>query len=78
MEDADVTQAALARELRTDASQVCRWANEKAVPHINTVRRIERFLNADLADALAESTPDYELMAWEPYQNGYRLSNRGR
>jgi ribosome-binding protein aMBF1 (putative translation factor) len=47
MEDANITQAALARELKTDASQVNRWANGNAVPHINTVRRIEKFLKAD-------------------------------
>lgn len=66
MEDADITQAALAREFGTDASQVSRWANGKAVPHINTVRRIERLLKADLAGALAESTPDYELFVSAP------------
>lgn len=66
MEDANVTQAALARELQTDASQVNRWANANAVPHTNTVRRIEGFLKADLADALAKSTPDYELFVSAP------------
>ena len=66
MEDADIKQAALARALETDASQVNRWARGYAVPHVNTVRRIERFLKADLADALAESTPDYELFVSAP------------
>lgn len=66
MEDADITQAELARRLQTDASQVNRWANGKAVPHINTVRRIERILKADLADALSESMPDYELFVSAP------------
>jgi transcriptional regulator with XRE-family HTH domain len=66
MEDAGVTQAALARALLMDAGQINRWAKGKAVPHINSVRRIEKILKADLADALDKSTPDYELFVSAP------------
>src|SRR5689334_10402250 len=66
MEDADVKQAALAHALQVDPGQVSRWARGKAVPHINTVRRIEEILKADLADALDNSMPDYELFVSAP------------
>ena len=66
LQDARISQAALARELRVDASQVNRWVNGKALPHIDNVQRIEKFLKIDLSDAFANSTPDYELFVSAP------------
>jgi transcriptional regulator with XRE-family HTH domain len=63
---ARITQAALARELHTDQGQVSRWVNGNAVPHIDTVSRIEEFLKTDLSDSFDESTPDYELFVSAP------------
>jgi transcriptional regulator with XRE-family HTH domain len=63
---ARLTQANLARELKIDPGQVSRWVNGKAVPHGETVARIERILKADLSDAFSASTPEYELYVSAP------------
>jgi transcriptional regulator with XRE-family HTH domain len=60
------TQAKLARELQIDPGQVSRWVNGKAVPHSETVARIERILGVDLLDAFSASTPEYELYVSAP------------
>jgi transcriptional regulator with XRE-family HTH domain len=59
-------QAALARELNIDASQVNRWVNGKSVPHLDMVRRIEKILSADLTEAFTNSTSTYELFVSAP------------
>lgn len=59
-------QADLARSLGVDPGQVSRWATGKSVPHSATVRKLEDLLDADLSDALEESTPDYELYVSAP------------
>lgn len=60
------TQAGLARELHIDQGQVSRWVNGKAIPHSETVARIERILGTDLSAAFAASSPDYELYVAAP------------
>ena len=60
------TQAELARELQIDPGQVSRWVNDKAVPHVNTVARIEQILHADLSASFSVSTPEYELYVSAP------------
>ena len=60
------TQAGLARELHIDAGQVSRWVNGKAIPHRETVARIEEILSADLSVAFAASSPQYELYVAAP------------
>ena len=63
---AGVTQAAVAEHLITDASQVSRWVNDKAVPVAKTVRVLEEFLNTDLSEAFNASTPSHELYVSAP------------
>ncbi len=63
---AGYTQAGLARELVIDAGQVSRWVNGKAIPHSETVARIERILGTDLSASFAASKPDYELYVTAP------------
>jgi transcriptional regulator with XRE-family HTH domain len=60
------SQAELARRLDIDPGQVSRWANDKALPHLRHVRRIEQILKVSLADSFAVSTPDYELFVSAP------------
>lgn len=66
IKSAGVTQAAVAEHLITDASQVSRWVNDKAVPLAKTVSVLEEFLNADLAEAFSASTPSHELYVAAP------------
>lgn len=66
LQDVRISQAALARELHVDPSQVNRWVNGKALPHIENVQRIEKILKIDLSEAFARSTPDYELFVSAP------------
>lgn len=61
-----MSQADLARLLSVDPGQVSRWVNGKAIPHIDTVGRIEQALNADLSKPFEESTPDFELYVSAP------------
>jgi transcriptional regulator with XRE-family HTH domain len=60
------TQADLARRLHIDPGQVSRWTNNKAVPHVETVRRIEQILGISLINSFTASTPDYELYISAP------------
>ncbi len=60
------TQAQLARELHIDPGQVSRWVNDKAVPHGDTVARIEQILETDLSASFTASTPEYELYVSAP------------
>jgi transcriptional regulator with XRE-family HTH domain len=59
-------QVQLARLLNVDPSQVNRWVNGNAVPHIGTVGRIEQILETNLSDSFTRSTPDYELFVSAP------------
>jgi transcriptional regulator with XRE-family HTH domain len=63
---ARTTQAELARDLGIDPGQVSRWVNNKTVPHLDTVGRIEQILGADLSAAFSASTPEYELYVSAP------------
>jgi transcriptional regulator with XRE-family HTH domain len=63
---ARMTQQALATELNTNPSQVSRWANNKATPHIDTVKRLEEVLGADLAAAFRAAVPEHELYVSAP------------
>ena len=60
------SQADIARHLGIDAGQVSRWANDKAVPHAETVRKISDFLKEDLSASFAASVPHYELYVSAP------------
>lgn len=64
--DARQTQASLARELLIDAGQVSRWINDKAVPHVATVAKIESFLGTNLSQAFTTSMPVHELYISAP------------
>jgi transcriptional regulator with XRE-family HTH domain len=66
LRDARMTQASLARELRIDVSQVNRWTNNKALPHISYIGRIERVLGVDLSDSFVNSKSNYELYISAP------------
>jgi transcriptional regulator with XRE-family HTH domain len=66
LRDRQVTQASLARELNVDASQVNRWAKDKAVPHLDNVQRIEKLLDVDLSAAFNKTKPKYELFVSAP------------
>lgn len=66
LRDARLSQAGLARQLNIDPGQVSRWANNKAVPHSDTLHRVERILGADLAESFSASTPSYELYISAP------------
>jgi transcriptional regulator with XRE-family HTH domain len=70
------SQAKLARELQIDPGQVSRWVNGKAVPHSETLARIERTLKADLSAAFSASTPEYELYVSAPI-TGLNLEDIG-
>ncbi len=63
---AHYTQAGLARELVIDQGQVSRWVNGKAIPHGETLTKIEGILGADLSTAFAASKPEYELYVTAP------------
>lgn len=63
---ARINQAELARRLGIDAGSVSRWANDKAVPHVDAVARIEEELGADLSLAFERSAPAYELYVSAP------------
>jgi transcriptional regulator with XRE-family HTH domain len=63
---AGMPQAVLARELSIDQGQVSRWVNGKALPQVETVRRIEETLGVDLSGDLAKATPAYELFVSSP------------
>jgi transcriptional regulator with XRE-family HTH domain len=67
-------QARLAEALDIDPGQVSRWVNNKAVPHAETVGRIEEFLDADLSDPFSASLPDNELYVSAPISG---LGKRG-
>ena len=60
------SQANLARALDIDPGQVSRWVNDKAMPHMNNVRRIEEVLKINLVDSFAALRPDYELFVSAP------------
>lgn len=60
------SQARLARELHIDPGQVSRWTNDKAIPHSDTVARIEQILGADLSVSFSASAPEYELFVAAP------------
>jgi len=60
------SQARLARELHVDPGQVSRWANDKAVPHGDTVARIEQILGTDLFESFSAAAPEYELYVAAP------------
>ena len=65
--EARYTQAKLAEELGIDPGQVSRWVNDKAIPHVGTVGRIEAILDADLSIAFeASRTAGYELYVSAP------------
>jgi transcriptional regulator with XRE-family HTH domain len=66
LEAAGVSQAALARELHVDASQVNRWIHGKALPQVDNLRGIERFLGVDLSPAFNKNKPKYELFVSAP------------
>jgi|ERR1700677_888140 transcriptional regulator with XRE-family HTH domain len=61
-----IRQAALAKELPVDAGQISRWVNGRAIPSPSQVRRMERILETDLFEALADSAPEYELFIAAP------------
>lgn len=63
---AHYSQAGLARELLIDAGQVSRWVNGKAIPHSETVAKIERILGTDLSASFVASKPEYELYVAAP------------
>ncbi len=63
---AHYSQAGLARELITDPGQVSRWVNGKAIPHMDTVAKIERILGTELSASFAASKPEYELYVAAP------------
>lgn len=60
------SQADLGRLLDVDPGQVSRWVNDKAVPHIDTVGRIEDELGVDLSAPFGNSTPEFELYVSAP------------
>jgi transcriptional regulator with XRE-family HTH domain len=66
LEGAGISQAALARELHVDASQVNRWVHDKALPQTDNLQRIEQFLGVDLATAFNKIKPKYELFVSAP------------
>jgi transcriptional regulator with XRE-family HTH domain len=66
LRDKQISQAALARELKVDPSQVNRWVRGNAIPHFDNVQRIEKFLKTDLSDAFTKSTSDNELFVSAP------------
>jgi len=60
------TQARLGRELHIDPGQISRWTNDKAIPHADTVARIEQILGADLSVPFSASAPEHELYVSAP------------
>lgn len=64
--EARMSQADLARRLHVDPGQVSRWARAKAVPHIDTVGRIEDELGVDLSKPFEASSPDIKLYVSAP------------
>jgi transcriptional regulator with XRE-family HTH domain len=71
--EAGRSQTWLALKLNSSPSQVSRWVNGKALPHIDTVRKIEELLETDLRDAFRrslqapESSRDYDLFVSAPF-----------
>jgi len=63
---AGMTQAELARQLKIDQGQVSRWVHDKAIPHRQTIARIEKLLNVDLSTTFNEIKPKYELFVSAP------------
>jgi transcriptional regulator with XRE-family HTH domain len=59
-------QSALAHELPVDPGQISRWVNGRAMPSPSQVRLMEGILEADLSEALADSTPEHELFIASP------------
>lgn len=66
LQEAGTTQAALARELHLDPSQVNRWIHDKAFPPLDTLQRIEKILGTTLSAALNAHKPKYELFVSAP------------
>lgn len=66
LKDKQKKQSDLARELLIDPGQVSRWVHGKAVPQLQTLRRIEEILKVDLSDSFDASTPDHELFVSAP------------
>jgi len=66
LKDARLTQAELAKRLTIDPGQVSRWINGKAMPHPNTVQRIEEILEINLSDSFTDTATDYELYVSAP------------
>lgn len=73
---AHYTQAKLAQALHIDPGQVSRWVHGKAIPHSETVARIEQVLGADLSESLSASAPEYELYVSAPI-TGLETENIG-
>lgn len=63
---ARINQAELSRRLVIDPGQVSRWATDKAMPHEDTVARIEEELGADLSASFSASVPAHELYVSAP------------
>jgi len=59
-------QKEFAAKIGVSESQVSRWVNGKAVPHIDTVGRIEDELGVDLSTPFENSTPEFELYVSAP------------
>ena len=55
LHQADQSQTWLANKIHTSPSQVNRWVKNRQIPHIDTVRRIEGLLNADVRGVLRSS-----------------------
>ena len=66
IQKARISQADLARQLQTNPAQVSRWANNKCLPHPETVKRIEQILEVDLSESFTASTPGHELYVSAP------------
>lgn len=63
---ARITQSALAERINTDPGQISRWVNDKSVPHVEAVKRMESVLGGSLLNAFSAAVPDYELFVSAP------------
>ena len=60
------TQARLAKEIGTNATQVSRWVNNRARPHVSSLAAIEKTLGVNLMPEFQAAAPQYELFVSAP------------
>lgn len=70
-----MTQEELGEKLGVKQKQISRWETDKAIPHIETLKKISEILNISL-DYLLADTEEYEITQRGTRSNRQRASSK--